>query len=159
MKAFEFRLERPLKLKRQQQWLAEQAQLKAQANLDIARNAVVQLQEQLTQIALLLNPNEANTPDALSWMMYQQQSVLVGRQLEAAEVRAKQAERKVEEANAERVRITTEVEALAHLREQQLDIHRREVAKVRQHEVDEISLRRWLTQKARRDSGEQGETP
>jgi hypothetical protein len=160
MKRFEFRLERPLKLKRQQQWLAEQLQRRAQAELDAARAAVTRLHDQLARVASLLDPDNGGPPDALSWMAYQQQSVLIGRQLEAAEARVRQAERKVAEANAERVRITTGAEALARLREQQLQAHRREVARVRQTELDEVGLRRWIRQKAlTRGGGEGEETP
>lgn len=145
MKRFEFSLERVLQVKKQRERLAEMLQQQARLAFDAAQAEVDALHAQLARLA---------QPDGpLSWMARQQQAALVSQAVERAEGRAAQARARLEEAGRARARIATEVEALAHLRQQQWQAFRREQQNAQQAQLDEFGLRRWLDQQAGRTVG------
>lgn len=145
MKRFEFSLERVLQVKKQRERLAELQQQQARFAFNTAQEEVLAWHAQLAHLA---------RPDGvLSWMARQQQAALVSQSVERAEQRAAHARQRLEEAIRARARIATEVEALAHLRQQQWQEFRRQQQGAQQAQLDEFGLRRWLDQQAERVTG------
>jgi flagellar biosynthesis chaperone FliJ len=140
---FEFRLERVLKLKKQREWLAELRQKQARAALDMARAEVAAIHDQIAQSAAVLEAGLAAAARDASWLSRHQQSLRLGRLLELAEDKARQADVKYQEASAARTQIATEVEALQHLRQQEWHTHRLSVLRAQQEQLDEVGMRLW----------------
>lgn len=144
MKRFEFRLERVLKVKQRRQRLAELRQQQARARLDAAQARVAALQGEIRDTAAAVERSIGGANSRQLWMALYERSRLLGQALEAAEVKVRQAEQELSQADAGRRQIATEVEALLNLRQQQWQGYCRDVARVRQEQLDELGLRRWL---------------
>jgi hypothetical protein len=143
VKRFEFRLERVLKVKQQRQRLAELRQQQARARLDAALAVTVALQGEIRETAAAVARSIGGNGRQL-WMALYERSRILGLALEAAEVKVRQAEQEFSQADAGRRQIATEVEALLNLRQQQWQGYCQDVARVRQEQLDELGLRRWL---------------
>lgn len=144
MKRFEFRLARVLKLRKQQQWQAELRQQQARALLDAAQLEVMTLEYQLAQYTATLAAQLGQAVDLGSWIVCYEQSGQIGRALDRAEEKVKEAERKLQEADAFRVQKATEVEALKFLRSQEWQAYHHDMERDRQEQLDELSLHRWM---------------
>lgn len=145
MKRFDFRPERVLNWKRQLEKLAQQRLWRARVVLDAAEACVRALEEQLARLAGQMTPGAVGQP--ISWMDYRLQALRIGEQLEQAQARAREAQRRFDEAAAQLVQISQEVEILRQLRQQHWQAYRRELQRAEQVHLDEVGLKRWfLTQ-------------
>ena len=148
MKRFEFNLDGLLRVKRQLEHLAELEQLKAQQAVLDARARVVELRGQQTELSDALTATVGRVMPANRWATAFEMIERVGQQIEAAERAHQAAERKLADASQERVQVSTEVEALRTLRQQQWDKWRQEAAQADQENLDELGLRRWMAARA-----------
>lgn len=143
MQRFEFRLERVLKLKKQRQWLAELRQKQAAAVLEVARAEVAALHEQVARTAATLAAALPGAAEDAAWLTRQQQALRLAPLIEAAERKEREAKLEYDKVSAERTRITTEVEALLHLRGEEWRAHRLGVQRAQQEQLDEVGMRLW----------------
>lgn len=149
VKRFHFRLERLLKVKQQQERLAEQRQELARAAFEVARAEVVRAEERVADaggggLAALQQSAAIG-----AWQARYEQVAALGRALEAARRRAQFMEQQFEETRQARAKIATEVEALLLLRRQQWECHQEEGERRAQDLLDDVGLRRWLAAQAR----------
>ena len=143
MKRFDFSLERLLKLKRQQERLAELEQQRAAIALDVARRRVAEIQNQLAQLAESLTVHVGRTVTPQHFVSGCDMSQQLGQALVAAETAVTEAEREYWTRAEQRAAIATEAEALQSLRKQQWDVHRKDSMQAEQARLDEIGLQRW----------------
>ncbi|MBI3462418.1 MAG: flagellar export protein FliJ [Planctomycetes bacterium] len=143
MKRFQFRLQRLVKWKEQRRRQAELAQSQASAELDAAREKVVQLVQRLEETArdLASEVGQPLGPDRLR--AFQQYAGAVGQDLLAAEAGLHRAVQRLQEAERRRARIAVEVEVLACLRQRHWQQYRKETLREQQGRLDELALRRW----------------
>lgn len=139
MKRFEFRLERILKLKKQQKWLAEMHQKQAQAALDAAQAELAPLQDQLTTALAEL---QQGAPDA-SWLGRYQHSTRLADLVALAQAKVLAAETEYELACEARKQMAAEVESLLLLRGQEWQAYRYDLQRAQQDLLDEVGMRRW----------------
>lgn len=145
MKRFEFSLDRVLKVKRQQERLAEMEQSRAALAADAARDKVRRLAGELERVAEEVSARLGQPVAPQQWVSAYELSDRLGRSMEVAEQAVTAAEQALATAAQERAQIATEVEALATLRKQQWDRWRQEVARVDQERLEELALRSWRT--------------
>jgi flagellar FliJ protein len=145
VKRFEFRLEQVLKVKRQQERLAELRQQQARFRLEATQAEVAAVQRQIQELAAALDKGIQGAAEQQLWIAHYQRSRVLGQSLTAAEDRVQRAQRELDEADVRRKQIATEVEALLHLRQEQWHAYRQEVARAQQEHLDELGMRRWLT--------------
>jgi flagellar export protein FliJ len=145
MQRFEFRLERLLKLKQQREWMGELRQQKARLALEAVRARIEALQGELAAIARDL---QGGRVAADRWPAAYAHTGRLGQTLLAAEVEAIQAERQLQEATADLIRLAQEVETLKHLRERAWVTHKDEAAASEQRRLDELGMRRWQATRA-----------
>jgi hypothetical protein len=150
VKRFEFRLEQALKVKRQQERLAELEQQRARVRMDAAQAQVAALHRKIEELAVALDKDIRRAGGQQLWMAHYDQSRLLGLALTAAEQRVRQAQQALHEADVRRRQIATEVEALVNLRQQQWQDYRQEAARAQQEQLDELGMRRWLAAQAAR---------
>lgn len=164
MKRFEFRLEQVLKLKRQQEQLAELRQQQARLRVETCQAAVNALHGQIHERAVALEngicyaadseketvPFAAGQPLLIA---HYAQTRLLGQALTAAEKQLEQAQQELKDADRQRQVIATEVEALLSLRQQQWQAYRQELARAQQEQLDELGLQRWLAGQQVRSRG------
>lgn len=148
MKRFQFRLERVLKLKKQRERLAELWQHQAHLAVEAARARVANLQEELARAARALQGHVGQPTTAGAWLIGTDHALRVGKALGAAETEVRHAEQELREAAAARTRLTTEVEALLHLRQTAWEVHAEERQRAVQRQLDELSMRGWLANQA-----------
>ncbi|HZU37498.1 MAG TPA: hypothetical protein VFA18_16375 [Gemmataceae bacterium] len=144
MRRFQFRLERVLKWKQQRERLAELRQQQARVILDAALAQVEQLASQIQQTAADLEQRGVASQSASVWLACYQHTAQLGQALEQAEGKVRQVERQLQQANAARARIATEVESLQLLKRQQWQEHRRQRQRLEQTELDEAGMNQWL---------------
>ena len=132
-----------MKWKQQRERLAELRQKQARLVLDTANSAVQMLQERLSQTALVMQARIGQSVTTAAWIAHYHHAAQLGQTLESAEARARQAGQALQQANAERAKIATEVEALIHLRQRQWQEHQRQIARLEQNQLDELGIRRW----------------
>ncbi len=144
MKRFEFRMEQVLKVKQQQERLAELRQQQARFRLEATQAEAAALRDQIHMLAIALEKGMQGTAGQQLWRDHYERSKLLGQALTAAEAQVLRAERELNEADLRRPQISTEVEALLHVRQEQWQVHRQEMARAQQEQLDEIGLRRWL---------------
>jgi flagellar FliJ protein len=143
MKRFHFSLERVLKLKEQRQKLAEQHQRQALMAVEVARTEVASLQNQLVRKAEEIQGKLSTPLPSGEWIARYQHTAFIERAIERAELQVQQAVKNLVEANTRRRQITTEVEALLHLRQQQWVDHAEETMHQDQIQLDDVGMRRW----------------
>ncbi len=149
MRRFHFRLERVLQWKQQRQRQAEIRQQQAQWVLAAAKTATEQLSARLVQAAQALEAQIGQPIPVASWLARQDHGAQIRRALETAEADVQLANQKLQEAEALRTQIATEVEALLVLRQRQWQAYQEEAVHTEQNRLDELGLRRW--QKAQGD--------
>ena len=145
MQRFQFRLERVLHLKQQREKLGELRVQKARLTVEEARRRVRLLEEELATIAGDLHGGRVA---AAEWPAAFAHSAVLGKKITAAAAEVAQAERLLQEAMAEHVRLSQEVETLLHLRRSAWQAHKDEAALVEQQSMDEMSMRRWQASSA-----------
>jgi flagellar protein FliJ len=155
VKRFEFRLEKVLKLKRQRQRLAELRQQQAQLVVDGIRQEIVKLQADLKTTAASLEGHIGRPMTAGEWVSLYEHTGRLGKILKAKEERLEQAERDLRAALAQRTKITTEVEALLALHDQQWQAHWQDTLSAEQAHLEDQAMRRWHA--ARAADSRQGE--
>lgn len=145
MKRFQFSLERVLKLKEQRQKLAEQHQRQALAAVEALRATLRELQDQLSTKAEEIQGQLGTPLPSGEWIARYQHSAFIEKAIERAELELQQAVQRLSEADTRRKQITTEVEALLHLRERQWEDHAEETRHQEQIQLDDIGMRRWIS--------------
>ena len=150
MKRFEFSLERLLRVKRQQQHLAELEQRRAQGAVEQARAKLDAFRDQLSRISdrFAAAIGRAMTPQ--QWASASDMAERLGHSIRHSENEVDQAEQKLLTAAQQRAELATEVEAISTLRQQQWATWRQEAQKADQNQMDEVGLRLW--QKAQDDT-------
>jgi flagellar export protein FliJ len=143
VKRFRFGLERVLRLKKQKERLAEMRQQQARTALDAALAVVADLQTQVAETAADVAAHAGMAEPVGAWRTRNARVSYLAVQIQAAEAKVAEATRKLQEASAARVQITTEVEALLFLGRQQWQTHRELVAAKEQERLDDVGLRRW----------------
>jgi len=145
VRRFEFRLEQVLKVKQQHERLAELRQQQARFRLEATQAEVAAVQRQIQELAVALDKGIHGAAEQQLWMAHYQRSRVLGQSLTAAEDRVQHAQQELDQADVRRKQLATEVEALLHLRQEQWQAHRQEVARAQQEHLDELGMRRWLT--------------
>ena len=140
MKRFRFPLQQVLKLREQRKRQAELRQQQVHAELQVACADVAAIEDQLIQATA--------EPSAVAaylgvWINCAQYAVRVNDALNAAKERARQIERRLCEADRDRVTATTETESVRYLRDRYWAAHRQDETHRAQQEMDEGALRRW----------------
>jgi len=143
MKRFRFHLQQILKLREQKKRQAELHQQQVKVELQAARAQVAALEERLAQSAAALLRHERQTMSVAVWMNGSQHAVRVNDALNAAKENASQVERRLNEADQQRVTATTQAESVLFLRERQWVEHQQEEARKAQDLMDEAAMRRW----------------
>ena len=102
MKRFEFRLERVLKVKQQQQRLAELRQQQARFRVETAHAEVAAGQHQIQELAAALDSESGRETRQELRLAHFERSRLLGQSLAAAEDRSRKAEYELHQADAQR---------------------------------------------------------
>ncbi len=145
MKRFEFSLDRVLKVKAQLKRIAEAEEARANQDVVSARVVVDGLKIQQVRVADTLSGRLGQGVSPCQWVNVFELSENLCRQLAAAEQSAQAAEDKLKTAHEERRVVASEVEALSSIRQQQWDAWKREREAKTQEQLDEVSLRQWMT--------------
>ena len=154
MKRFDFRLERLLGLEKQMEQLAEQRQHQARAVFEAATAEVLRAEMRLEE-AGSGGMEELRQDAALgSWQTRSELRVVLEQAVTIANKHANVSFQRLQAAHLERTRIATKVESLNHLRQEQLRVHRIEVARREYAQLDEVGMRRWLDGANTRRDGE-----
>lgn len=143
MKRFEFSLERVLKVKRQQEKLAELEVQRARELVEIACNSLRSLQDQLNRLSEEFAAAVGSTMTPTRWSSASDMADRIGQSIRLAEQEVAAAESRLHAASQERAQVCTEVEALATLRQQRWEQWRAEAQKADQDRLDEVGLRLW----------------
>lgn len=143
MKRFEFSLERLLRVKRQQQHLAELEQRRAQDVVEQARAKLDRFRDQLTGISDRYAAAIGRAMTPVQWASASDMAERLGHSIRTSENEVSVAEQKLHAAAQQRAELATEVEAISTLRQQQWDTWRHEAQKADQDRLDEVGLRLW----------------
>jgi len=143
VKPFDFRLARVLRLKEQKKRQAELLLQHVAAVLQGAQAEVAALQNLLVETATRTGDQAGQAVQAATWIARALYIGKIKQSLELAETKVQQAQYQFQEANQQRLAITTEVEALLFLRKQQWQEYRRGVAREEQIQRDERAVYRW----------------
>lgn len=146
MKRFEFSLERLLRVKRQQERLAELEQRRAQDAAEQARAKLDAFLGQLSGISDRYAAAIGRVMTPMQWASASDMAERLGHSIRASEAEVTNAEQKLLSAAQERAQLATEVEAIRTLREQQWSAWRQEAQKADQDRLDEVGLRLWQQQ-------------
>ena len=144
MQKFEFSLERLLKIRRQQERLAELDVMRATVAVDAAKAKVEQLREKLLHHNNAMTKCVGRTMSPHEWAAGSEYSNQLGQLINLSLTEVILAERKLAEANAKRTEVASEAEAMQSLRDQQYSEFKQDLQKFDQERVDEAGLRRWL---------------
>jgi flagellar protein FliJ len=150
VKRFEFHLDGLLRVKRQQEHLAELAQQKAQFAVHQASARLDHLRGEMARLSDTLAARVGQAVSADRWVTAYDLLDKMGRQIESAEGELQLAERQLDDARQARVQVSTEVEAIGTLRQQQWDQWKQDVAQADQERLDELSVRMWSAGQAAR---------
>lgn len=148
MKRFHFRLERVLSLKEQRERLAELRQQQARAHLEEAKAECVRIEDEMVRVAAAAAARLRESAGLGTWQAHYEQSAHLAKMLTTAQQRASEAEAALQEANRLRVQASLEVEALRSLRTREWQNYRKETARHKQNNLDELGLQRWLAKRA-----------
>jgi flagellar export protein FliJ len=162
MKRFDFRLEPLLRLKEQIKRQAELRQQQARVQVEAARAEVEDLQSQLAEAAGTAMGKPGVAAPAARWIAHLMFVEQIGQALTRAGAKQREAEKQLFEANAQRVRITTEVEALLFLRHRRLRDYKLRVSRAELNQQDDMAMRRWLAalqEKGRPEANRKGNDP
>jgi flagellar protein FliJ len=140
---FVFPLERLLRLRRQQERMAEVEALRAKAALDAAQAKAADLRDRLTKLSDELSATVGQTFAARMWTTSADQSMWLSQAIVAADAAVKTAVEAYKAADRKRAGIAAEVEALSTLRGEHLAAFKQEQQKAEQDRVDEAGLRRF----------------
>ena len=143
MKRFEFSLERLLRIKRQQERMAELEQRRAQDVVAQARARLDALRDQLVRISDRFSAAIGHAMAPQQWAAAYDMTERLGTSIHVSEGEVEQAEQKLLVAAQERAQLATEVEAISTLRRQQWELWRQEAQKADQDRLDEVGLRLW----------------
>lgn len=143
MAKFVFPLDRLLRLRRQQERMAEVEMLRAKAALDAAHAKANELRGQLTKLSDDLSATVGRTFAARLWAASADQSLWLGQAIAAADAAVHSAAEAHRVADRKRAGIAAEVEALLTLRGEHLDAFKQDQRKADQDRVDEAGLRRF----------------
>ena len=143
MKRFDFPLDRVLKMKRQFERVAELEQQRAGDAVNRARAILQGHCDELVRISNHVLAGVGRPVAAHHWAAASDLSGRIGQSIQAAEAEIELAEKRLRAATQKRARVATEVEALATLRHQQLEVWQQEVQQVDQERLTELGLRRW----------------
>jgi flagellar export protein FliJ len=144
VKAFEFRLERVLNVKRQRERLAELRCKQCLLELEGARARVRGFEEMLANAAHEAAVQLGQSLTASAWTASEEQAVRIDKALEQAEAACRQADSRYQQAKEALRQIAVEVEALVTLRNEQVQAHRLALQRAQQEQLDDVGLRRWL---------------
>lgn len=159
MKRFEFSLDRLLKVKKQQERLAELAQHRAREAADQARARLAELRGQLDRVADQYAAAVGRAMTPTQWASASDLSERLGRSIRAGEEEVAAAEEALAAAAQERAAVATEVEAISTLRQQQWDKWRQEAKQADQDRLDEVGLRRWMAKQEAAGPADAGAAP
>jgi len=148
VKRFEFRLDKVLKLKEQRQRLAELRQQQAQLVVEGIRLEIANVQRELAAAAAALETHIGHAIAAGPWTALYEHSAQLGNLLRATEQRLGRALQELQTASALRTKITTEVEALLALRQQQWQTHWQGAMAAEQDLLEDQAMRRWHAARA-----------
>ena len=143
MKRFEFSLERLLRVKRQQERLAELEQRRAQDAAEQARARLDGFRDQLSRISDRYAAAIGRIMTPMQWASASDMTERLGNSIRLSEHEVAQAEQKLLTAAQERAQLATEVEAICTLRQQQWTAWRQDAQKADQDQMDEVGLRLW----------------
>ncbi len=143
MKRFRFSLEQLLRVKELREQLAEAAVARAGLEVQACRGRLDRLGEELAGAARQLEQFQQSAAPLAAWAAFFEQSSRLEQAVRVAEDELARAEAALQEARRARARLATEVEALNILRQQQLDLYRRECQAAEQQRLDEMGLRQW----------------
>jgi flagellar protein FliJ len=141
---FVFPLERLLRLRRQQERLAEVEMLRAKAAHEAAKAKAAELRERLTKLSDDLSATVGQTYAARLWATSADQSLWLSQAVTAADVAVREAADALRVADRKRAGIAAEVEALNTLRGEHLEAFKQDQQKAEQDRVDEAGLRRFM---------------
>lgn len=150
MRRFQFRLQPVLTVKEQRERLAEMRQRQAQARHEEARAECARLEEEIIRTASAASARLRESARLGTWQAHSEQAAALGDMLDAAKRRADECEKQLQEANRLRIQAALEVEALRALWAREWADYQKEANRLRQNNLDELGLRRWL---AARDAG------
>ncbi len=148
MPTFEFPLDRLLRVRRQQERLAEVEALRARAALDVARARVAELKVRLVEVAAGLQSCVGRTMPSHQWAASTDLSARLGQSIGVAEAIAAVAQANFATADRKRAGLAAEVEALQTLRAEHLEAFLHEQNRAIQDRVDEAGLRQWMAEAA-----------
>lgn len=142
MKKFQFRLQRLLWYHQQRQ---KQAEVKLRQAVMLRETAVSEVQAIELEIerACQLPEKVGQLVNLAARRNVGEHLLTLGRTLTAAREKLKAADQRVRQADEARMQITKDVEALLHLRAQQLQAHRDEISHQQQIILDEVVMRQW----------------
>lgn len=150
MKRFQFRLQQVLSLKEQRERLAEMWQQQARARRDEAQAECKRIEEQITQTTANAAQRLREAAALGTWPAHFAQAAALDEMLTVAHQHLVEAEKLLQEANRLRIQAALEVETLRDLRAREWQEYRKQAARQRQNNLDELGLQRWL---AARDAG------
>ena len=154
MKRFSFSLEKVLKFRERQQWLAEIRQKKMADAVRSAEAETESLVEQLNNLCRWLYEKADRAQDARVWMSMHTHTVRVEQAIDAARQKAVTAMHHLDRAAAERKLADIEVEKLCKLRQRKWEEFSVKLQRAEQEQLDEISCARWFAAKRIVDGGE-----
>jgi flagellar export protein FliJ len=146
VRQFVFRLERVLKLKRQREQHAEQAQRLARMAVDACLTQEAAARRVLNDAAAAAASRLGQVLDAATWIDLNVHATRLGEALRVAEQRTVEAQEKLRIASEARVKASREVETLQSLRERQLAEHMLAASRAELARLDETALRGWMRQ-------------
>lgn len=142
MKKFEFRLQKLLWYHQQRQKQAEVQLQQAAMQRDAAAAEVHLIEQQIEEAC-----RSRESPGALINVSARQSIAdhlqALGRTLTTAREKLQKADARLREANQLCMQINKDVEGLQHLRAQQLEEYRDEIARQHQIVIDEVVMRQW----------------
>ncbi len=146
MKRFQFRLDKLLRYHQQRQKQADLAVTKASMDHDAAVSEVRRIKSDIQNACRL--PERVGQPIEPA---LREQSLRLANHLsqglQLAEDKLKAATQRFREAQNHRTAVTQEVEALLHLRTQQLEEHQDEATRQQQIEIDDVVMKQWSRQR------------
>ena len=149
MKRFHFRLQRVLSLKEQRERLAEMRQQQARVRRDEAQAECVRIEQQLAMTTANAARRLREAAALGTWQAHYEQAAALGEMLAAAQQRVVEAEKLLQEANCLRIQAALEVETLRDLRAREWQDYRKQAARQRQNNLDELGLQRWLAARSK----------
>ncbi len=151
MHRFEFGLERVLRLKQQQEQLAELHQQRARSILEAAIRHRERIRSDSEAVSALA-PTFLKSVDPLGFRIAQVERLdYLRRMLVEAEMQVQSAQRNLIDATARRVEFAKAVEAMRTLRSHEWDRYRRQREHHEQEKLEELALQRWRAKREGED--------